>query len=115
MVVMRGSGEVMSERVVLSVAILVELVVVMVVILVIKVVVWLWCWLCWQGGRHGKRRGHCLQNFFENCGNFWKIYLILIIASVSADASADESAAKYSEMSAILGVLGHIWPLFPSL
>ena len=39
---------------------------------------------------------------------------ILIIASASADASADESAdvsaAKYSEMSAILGGLGHLWP-----
>ena len=38
-------------------------------------------------------------------------YPILIIASASADASA----AKYSEMSAILGVLGHIWPPYPSL
>ena len=37
-------------------------------------------------------------------------YPILIIASASADASGDKSAAKYSEMSAILGVLGHIWP-----
>ena len=35
---------------------------------------------------------------------------ILIIHS----ASADESAAKYSEMSAILGVLSHIWPPYPS-
>ena len=34
--------------------------------------------------------------------------LILIIASESADASGDESAAKYSEMSAILGFLGHV-------
>ena len=35
---------------------------------------------------------------------------ILITASASADASGDESAAKYSEMSATLGVLSNIWP-----
>ena len=35
---------------------------------------------------------------------------ILIVHSASADASGDESAAKYSVMSAILGVLSHIWP-----
>ena len=35
---------------------------------------------------------------------------ILIIHSASADASADKSAAKYSEMSAILGVLSNVWP-----
>ena len=33
----------------------------------------------------------------------------MIIASASADASGDESAAKYSEMGAILGVLGQIY------
>ena len=38
-----------------------------------------------------------------------RIYLpLLIIHSASADTSGDESAAKYLEMSAILGVLGHI-------
>ena len=42
-------------------------------------------------------------------------YLILIIASASADGSGDESAAKYSEMSAILGFLGHVQPTYPSL
>ena len=58
--------------------------------------------------------------------NVWAFHLpILIIASASADASGDESvvvyylgdesAAKYSEMSAILGILGHIWPANPSL
>ena len=36
--------------------------------------------------------------------------LKLIIASVSADASGDRSAAKYSEMSATLGFLDHIQP-----
>ena len=41
-------------------------------------------------------------------------YLLLIIASASADASGDESAAEYSEMSAILWVLGYIWPQYPS-
>ena len=35
---------------------------------------------------------------------------ILIIHSASADKSADKSAAKYSEMSASLGVLSNIWP-----
>ena len=34
---------------------------------------------------------------------------------MSADASGDESAAKYSEMSAILGFLGHICAPYPSL
>ena len=34
---------------------------------------------------------------------------ILIIASASADASRDVSVAKYSEMSAILGVLGQLY------
>ena len=34
---------------------------------------------------------------------------------MSADASGDESAAKYSEMSAILGFLGHVRPTYPSL
>ena len=34
---------------------------------------------------------------------------------MSVDASGDESAAKFSEMSAILGVLGQIWPPYPSL
>ena len=43
------------------------------------------------------------------------IKLLLIVASASADASGDESAAKYSEMSAISWVLGHIWPQYPSL
>ena len=38
---------------------------------------------------------------------------ISILASASADASGDESAAKYSEMSVIVG--GHIWPSYPSL
>ena len=38
------------------------------------------------------------------------VLLLLIIASASADATADKSAAKYSEMSAILGVLSHILP-----
>ena len=38
------------------------------------------------------------------------ISIISIIASASADVSGDKSAAKYSEMSAILGFLGHIWP-----
>ena len=41
-------------------------------------------------------------------------YPILIVASASADASVDPSAAKNSEMSAILGVLVHIWPPYPS-
>jgi len=40
--------------------------------------------------------------------------LILIIASASADASGDKSAAKFSEMSAILGFFRYIWPTFPS-
>ena len=40
--------------------------------------------------------------------------LLLIIASASADAPGDESAAKYSEMSAILGFLGHVRPTYPS-
>ena len=35
---------------------------------------------------------------------------ILIIHSASADASADKSAAKISEMSATVGFLGHIRP-----
>ena len=35
---------------------------------------------------------------------------ILIIHSASADASADKSAGRYSEMSATLGVLSNIWP-----
>ena len=42
-------------------------------------------------------------------------YPISIIHSASADASADKSAAKYSEMSAILGSFHHIWPRLPSL
>ena len=33
---------------------------------------------------------------------------ILIIPSVSADMPGDEYAAKYSEMSATLGFLGHL-------
>ena len=40
---------------------------------------------------------------------------ILTIASASADTSGDQSAAKYSEMSAILGFLGQVWPQYPSL
>ena len=44
-----------------------------------------------------------------------EIFPILIIASASADASGDEAAAKYSEMSAILGSFHHIWPPLPSL
>ena len=35
---------------------------------------------------------------------------ISIMHSASADVSGDGSAAKYSEMSVILGVLSHIWP-----
>ena len=35
--------------------------------------------------------------------------------SASADASGDESEDKYSEMSAIIGFLGHIKPPYPSL
>ena len=42
-------------------------------------------------------------------------YLILILGGASADASADKSAAKYSEMCAILGFLGYIRPPWPSL
>ena len=42
-------------------------------------------------------------------------YPILIIASASADASGDVSAAKYSEMSSILCLLGHIRAPWPSL
>ena len=40
---------------------------------------------------------------------------ISIIASASAHASGDVSAAKYSEMRAILGVFSHIWSPYPSL
>ena len=40
-------------------------------------------------------------------------YLLSIIAGVYADASGDESAAKYSEMSAILGFFGHVRPTYP--
>ena len=54
--------------------------------------------------------------FAKYLDNIWKVFqkvggqalsgkfLILIIASASADASGDKSAAKYSEISAILGV-----------
>ena len=40
--------------------------------------------------------------------NFLNLLPILIIASASADASGDVSAAKYSEMSSILCLLGHL-------
>ena len=36
---------------------------------------------------------------------------ILIIASASADMSGD----KYTEKGAIIGVLDHVWSLYPSL
>ena len=37
-------------------------------------------------------------------------YQVKLPILIIARASGDESAAKYSEMSAILGVLSHIWP-----
>ena len=40
---------------------------------------------------------------------------MFIIASASADASGDEAAANYSEVSAILGFFRYVWPTFPRL
>ena len=57
--------------------------------------------------------GHHISNFPQIKNSLH--YPILIIHSASTDASADKSAAKYSEMSAILGFFRYIWPTFPSL
>ena len=47
--------------------------------------------------------------------NIFLKYLILIIASASADVSADMSGDKYTEKGAIIGFLDHVWSLYPSL
>ena len=64
--------------------------------------------------RRANKKHWCLRrlkNFETEIEDSLEVYLIFIIAS----ASGDESPAKYSEMSAILGVLGLICPQYPFL